>query len=181
MKIWSTFLYTPLICIFSLNACAKLPSWQNHSSHSFRIISGTYQPTAKTIYGAFQFELKDGWITYWKNPGDAGLPLTITSYTSGKPYQIENLEIIWPTPKRFTYDHGLYSLGYKGKLLIPFKLQTADIHHSLETLTVNIDAYYGVCKEICIPYTLQETLEFVPGKINTAADNLIAQALDKMP
>jgi thiol:disulfide interchange protein DsbD len=86
------------------------------------------------------------WHTYWKNPGDSGLPTQLqwdlpAGFTAG--------EIEWPTPQRLPIG-PLVNYGYEGKLLLPVPL-TVPAGFAGDTLNVKLRADWLVCKEVCIP------------------------------
>lgn len=89
---------------------------------------------------------ESGWHSYWKNPGDTGMP---TSIVVTAPAGVEVGEVMWPTPKRFESD-GVFSYGYDGEaqLLIPIKIPTTFSESQLE-LEVNVNLL--ACKDVCIP------------------------------
>lgn len=86
------------------------------------------------------------WHTYWKNPGDSGLPTTLNWQL---PAGFEAGEVMWPTPQRLPIG-PLVNFGYEGQLLLPVKLVVpADFRG--DTLPVKLHAEWLVCKEVCIP------------------------------
>lgn len=115
-----------------------------------------------TITVALDENIRDGWHTYWINPGDAGAPTEI-KWTLPQGWSAGAIE--WPTPKRLPVG-PLMDYGYEGKLWL------------LQTLTVPADAKLGdtvtlkaavdwlVCKDICVP---EETTLSLPLKIGPAA------------
>lgn len=86
------------------------------------------------------------WHTYWKNPGDSGLPTTLTWQL---PAGFAAGEVMWPTPQRLPIG-PLVNYGYEGELLLPVRLDVpADFQG--DTLPVKLQAEWLVCKEVCIP------------------------------
>ena len=101
----------------------------------------------ENYYFGVKIELKKGWKTYWKNPGDAGAPITIEFNDTS----IENkLKVLFPFPEKFT-DHGVSTIGYEGHVIFPVRIHENEIDKINEK--INLD--YLVCKDICIP--LSET------------------------
>ncbi len=93
------------------------------------------------------------WHTYWKNPGDSGLPTTL-QWTL--PAGVVAGDIEWPTPQRLPIG-PLVNYGYEGQLLLPVRLSVpADFR--AETLTVRLHAEWLVCKDVCIPESGEFTL-----------------------
>lgn len=91
-------------------------------------------------------EHKPHWHTYWKNPGDSGLPTTLQwtlppGFAAG--------EIDWPTPRRLPIG-PLMNHGYEGRLLLPVKVEVPSGYGG-DTLSVKLRADWLVCKDVCIP------------------------------
>ena len=103
------------------------------------------------------------WHTYWKNPGDSGLPTTLTWQV---PAGTSAGEIAWPTPKRLPVG-PLVNYGYEDKLLLPVPLTVASDFKG-ESLTVKLSAQWLVCKDVCIPQQGEFVLR-VPAQATTAA------------
>ena len=104
----------------------------------------------ENYYFGVKIELKEGWKTYWKNPGDAGAPITIEFNDTS----IENkLKVLFPFPEKFT-DHGVSTIGYEGQVIFPVRIQKNEIDKINEK--INLD--YLVCKDICIPISETKNL-----------------------
>lgn len=103
------------------------------------------------------------WHTYWKNPGDSGLP-TVLSWEL--PPGVTAGEIQWPVPQRLPVG-PLVNYGYEGELLLPVPL-TVSPEFKGETLVVKLRADWLVCKEVCIPESGEFTLK-LPVAAATAA------------
>ncbi|MEJ6404160.1 protein-disulfide reductase DsbD domain-containing protein [Yoonia sp. 2307UL14-13] len=88
--------------------------------------------------------LAPGWKTYWRAPGDAGIPPQFSFAGSGN---IVGVTPHWPVPHVF-YENGLQSIGYYDSVVFPLAIQSRDPDEDIEidgVLTI------GVCEEICIP------------------------------
>ena len=85
------------------------------------------------------------WHTYWKNPGDSGLPTTL-QWTL--PAGVQAADIQWPTPQKLPIG-PLMNYGYEGTLLLPVAV-TVPAGFKAETLDVTLRAEWLVCKEVCI-------------------------------
>ncbi len=103
------------------------------------------------------------WHTYWKNPGDSGLPTTL-AFTL--PAGFVASEIRWPTPSRLPLG-PLMNFGYEGKLLLPVDVAVPAGFNG-DALTVKLRADWLVCKDVCIPEGGDFTLQ-VPARAATAA------------
>jgi thiol:disulfide interchange protein DsbD len=86
------------------------------------------------------------WHTYWKNPGDSGLPTTLEWTLPGG---VVAGEIEWPTPQRLPVG-PLMNFGHEGRLLLPVRV-TVPEGFAAPTLDVKLRADWLVCKDVCIP------------------------------
>jgi thiol:disulfide interchange protein len=81
-----------------------------------------------------------GWHTYWKNPGDAGIASTFKFSQKNRPLEVKSFE--WPAPKRYMEAGDIMTIGYSDTQ-----------HFFFENIPGEILAHVGVliCKDICIP------------------------------
>lgn len=98
---------------------------------------GTYQ-------AALRLTLQDGWKTYWRAPGDSGIPPQIDWRGSRN---LEDVSITWPTPEVFDQD-GIRSIGYKHQLVLPVEITPK---RPDQPVTLNGEIAFGMCKDVCIP------------------------------
>lgn len=103
---------------------------------------------------ALRLTLAPGWKTYWRAPGAAGLaPI----FDFGKSTGITDVEVRWPVPETFDFS-GMRSIGYHDGVTIPIDLaldeQSAHLAGVIEI---------GVCKEICVPVSLDFSANLPPG------------------
>ena len=103
------------------------------------------------------------WHTYWKNPGDSGLPTTLAWQL---PAGVTAGEIAWPTPKRLPVG-PLVNYGYEDKLLLPVPATVASGFNA-DALDIKLSAQWLVCKDVCIPQQGNFALR-VPARASTGA------------
>lgn len=94
--------------------------------------------------GAIEFRLQPGWKTYWRNPGDTGLP---PSFDWSGSANLAGLTLHWPAPEAIPSGDGV-ALGYHDRLVLPFTARPADRDRPVD-LAVSVD--FGLCKDICVP------------------------------
>ncbi len=95
------------------------------------------------------------WHTYWRNPGDSGLPTTLSwSAPDGSVVG----EIHWPAPKRLPIG-PLVNYGYEGELLLPLRYTAPANAQPGSTLQLQAQASWLVCRDICIPESATLTLQ----------------------
>ncbi|MFY7973862.1 MAG: protein-disulfide reductase DsbD family protein [Rubrivivax sp.] len=98
------------------------------------------------LWLGLKIEHQPHWHTYWKNPGDSGLPTTL-AWTL--PAGFAAGEIGWPTPKRLPLG-PLTNFGFEGTLLLPVAV-TVPAGFDGNELKVRLRADWLVCKDVCIP------------------------------
>ena len=122
----------------------------------------------------------DGWHTYYKNSGDAGLP---TSLTWSLPKGFSASDINWPNPQTFK-EGNLTTYGYTGEVKLPVVIKTpsslrgGDIADEAIQKNKNKDwiASWLVCKDVCVPET-QELILNPAGGTNPVDSKAVAQDL----
>ena len=96
---------------------------------------------------ALRLKIEDGWHTYWRNPGDSGLPTTIDWKV---PAHFRAGAIEWPAPKALQVG-PLVNYGYEGTVLHLVTLDVPSDAKPGETAELAARADWLVCKETCIP------------------------------
>lgn len=95
--------------------------------------------------GGFQIKLASGAITYWRDPGEAGVPPTFDFSGS---VNLARAAVAFPAPKRIAEPDGTDAFGYDAGVVLPIRVEPAD--PSLP-VTLAILANYAVCEKICLP------------------------------
>lgn len=90
----------------------------------------------------------EGWHTYWKNPGDAGLPIKFSFFVNNDQINLNPLE--WPTPKRYVEQGDILAYGYSNENSFFFKISKNNYEKILKN-SLKVKAEWLVCKDICIP------------------------------
>jgi len=109
-----------------------------------------------------EIELAAGWKTYWRNPGDAGgLP---PSFDWAKSRNLAEATVLYPAPIRMR-DKAGDTIGYKSHVIFPVELKR---QADGAALSLELDAQYGICKDVCIPVEANLKLEVPPGKLEAA-------------
>jgi thiol:disulfide interchange protein DsbD len=100
----------------------------------------------KPLWLGLKIEHQPHWHTYWKNPGDSGLP---TTFSWQLPEGFSAGDIAWPTPKKLPIG-PLMNFGYEDTLLLPVPV-AVPAGFAGAKLDVKLRAEWLVCKEVCIP------------------------------
>ena len=108
----------------------------------------------KPVWLGLLIEHQPHWHTYWKNPGDSGLPTTLDWQL---PAGLKAGDIQWPTPARLPIG-PLMNYGYEGRLLLPVPVQVSQPVAGASA-SIKLKADWLVCKDVCIPESGEFTLD----------------------
>ncbi|MHA7873767.1 protein-disulfide reductase DsbD domain-containing protein [Roseivivax sp.] len=100
-----------------------------------------------THIAALHLKLAPGWKTYWRAPGDAGIPPEFGWRGSDN---LGGVSVIWPRPEVFD-QAGMRSIGYETELVLPLAVRPA----GPGDVRLAGDMQLGVCKDICMPHELR--------------------------
>lgn len=117
-----------------------------------RFMPGIPQEDGARISG-LRLTLKDGWKTYWRSPGEAGIPPRFDWSAS---QNLRSVEVMWPRPEVYM-SFGMETIGYSDQVVLPIRITPIDPQMPLQVAgTVDL----GVCKEICVleRFTVAETI-----------------------
>ncbi|MCZ2328479.1 protein-disulfide reductase DsbD domain-containing protein [Bartonella sp. F02] len=172
------FIILSIVCIFlglfnvTVNAQEKQESqllatpWYETNGNRVRLAI-TKVSSSQTRNGIVEVELKPGWKTYWRNPGDSGMA-PFFNFDQKIAY-----EIFYPTPQLYETEND-WSLGYKNRIVLPFT-----VSESSENLSGSF--VIGICDKICIPFTIN--FDFSPSspQNNYLSTSLLTHALATLP
>ena len=132
-------------------------SWWTTDQGAVRLIaSSNAVGKSARLYLGLHFQMKPGWKIYWRSPGDAGFPPR-PDWSGSE--NLENMEIDWPAPTRFSVN-GLETLGYKEEVVLPLTLTPLEVGKGIK---IRSKVRYLTCDEICIPYEAKLILSLPPG------------------
>lgn len=84
---------------------------------SIDVLPGWQTPSGTRMVG-LKITLAEGWKTYWRAPGDAGIPPQF-EWTGSQ--NVSGASFLWPTPELFE-TNGAVTIGYHGTVVIPIEL-----------------------------------------------------------
>ena len=82
--------------------------WQQDTHSAIRLLAGSR--SGAVLLGGIAIQLQPGWKTYWRTPGDSGVP---PRFDFSKSDNVEAVTVLWPAPMKFDDGAGGFSLGYK--------------------------------------------------------------------
>lgn len=155
----SPFLFAFLLLCGS--AAAQGLWGDNPEKAEARLIAGWEEPDGRRI-AALSVTLDPGWKTYWRLPGDAGIPPQF-DWTGST--NLAEVKIAWPTPTVFD-TYGSQTIGYKDRMVLPLQITPAD---PAQPVSLRLALFYGICDDICIPARAELALDIPPGAAREGA------------
>ena len=170
MRAWMIFI---LFLIFSPVAIAGQTPWQQVTDDAkLRLIfSDVISGDGKTM-AALEIEMPQSSNTYWRLPGETGIPLTIDNAAS---LDIGEITPIWPIPRREVL-YGYVDYIYRGNFILPMEIEVTGPSPEL-----NLDLVLGVCSEVCVPVKVQISHSLVFEKRDASSAIRISQAIANTP
>jgi len=119
-----------------------------------------------------ELSLAPGWKTYWRSPGDAGIP---PEFNWKGARNLNAVHVHWPSPGIF-WEGSMRSVGYKGRVVWPLTIAPKQDGQDIQ---LKGKVHIGICSDICIPATL-EIDTTLPATSNTRTPGIVA-ALSNLP
>jgi DsbC/DsbD-like thiol-disulfide interchange protein len=165
----------PTLFVFGTPAqAADASPWANDMHSSVRLIaaSATRDGGRAVFRAGIEVRLDKGWKTYWRYPGDSGVP---PRFAFSRSENLQAVAVQWPLPHRFSDDGG-QSIGYKDRVIFPLRIEPKD---SAKPVTLRLDLDYAVCEKLCVP--AEAKAELVMAGEPTAHEALVAKAEARVP
>ena len=135
------------------SAAEAASPWAADALSSARLISGGLQGGA--YEAGVEIVLKGGAHTYWRNPGDGGVPPTFEFKGSTN---LKSFSVSYPAPMRFS-EAGMDTFGYSGEVIFPLRIVPGNAE---KPVRVTLDLNYAACEKICMPAQAKLTLTLDP-------------------
>jgi DsbC/DsbD-like thiol-disulfide interchange protein len=121
--------------------------WDVQAHAEARLIAGAIVKTADTAFvrAGVEIKLDPGWKTYWRDPGDSGMPPTLDFSGSEN---VKAVTVLWPAPQRFPDGAGGNSIGYLDHVVLPLRVTPVD---AAKASALHLKLGYEVCGNMCIP------------------------------
>ncbi len=135
----------------------------------------------QSIWVALELNIRDGWHTYWRNPGDSG---QATKLNWTLPAGVTAGDIVWTTPHRFEVA-PLVNYGYAKHAMHLVQITAAPGLETGAALVLAAKASWLVCADVCIPESAELQLRLPltarTGAIDPATEPLFAAARGDLP
>ncbi len=158
--------------LLALALAAPAPSFAESAENAAEVtVLPGWRTDRGTHMAALRIALRPGWKTYWRAPGDAGIPPRFG--WSGS----ENIAAVafhWPRPEVYVIN-GMRSIGYYDELILPMEFTPKQADRPIH---VDAAVEIGVCHDICVPVTVRVRADLPAGGTR---DPVIAAALADAP
>jgi len=149
-------------------------TWQKDAHAEARLIAGV---TVKTHNSSFvragiEIRLDPGWKTYWRYPGDTGVPPTFDFAGSDN---VRSAMVLWPAPERFSDGAGGHSIGYLGDLVLPLRVIPVNV---AQASALNVKLNYAICGTLCVPAAAKLNLSLSG---NGSDEGILEKAEQRVP
>ncbi|MCS3453167.1 DsbC/DsbD-like thiol-disulfide interchange protein [Bradyrhizobium elkanii] len=145
--------------------------WQQDTHSAVRLLAGSR--SGAVLLGGIAFQLQDGWKTYWRSPGDSGVP---PRFDFSRSDNVEAVTVMWPAPRQFDDGAGGTSLGYKHQVVLPLRIVAKNPD---KPLVLRADINYAVCEKLCVPVEAKAELAFA--SVASTEDAALSEALNAVP
>jgi DsbC/DsbD-like thiol-disulfide interchange protein len=149
--------------------------WTELTNGRVRLMGGPPAVAGTKAYLAgIEVGLAKGWKTYWRMPGDAGVPPMFEWDGSAN---VASVKVLYPAPSRL-HEPAAETIGYQDGVLFPVEVIPKDASRPA-TLALNME--FGICRDICIPAQAKLSLTLPPEALGGRPSPQLMQALDSVP
>jgi DsbC/DsbD-like thiol-disulfide interchange protein len=150
-------------------------AWVELHNARVRMLAGPpAAKAAKSYLAGIEIALGEGWKTYWRMPGDAGVP---PSFDWAGSTNVASVAVRYPAPSRL-HEPGAETIGYKNSVLFPIEIVPKDASRPID-LALALE--FGVCREICIPAEAKFSLALNPAGMSGSPVPTVLAALGRVP
>jgi DsbC/DsbD-like thiol-disulfide interchange protein len=121
--------------------------WDAQAHTAARLIAGSMIKTsdAPFLRAGVEIKLDPGWKTYWRDPGDSGVPPTLDFSGSDN---VKSVTVLWPAPELFPDGAGGNSIGYVDRVILPLHIAP---ENAAKPSSLQLKLGYAVCGTLCVP------------------------------
>ncbi|GGF44511.1 protein involved in C cytochrome biogenesis [Azorhizobium oxalatiphilum] len=143
-----------LLPAFAARPARAADSVSSAEGTQLRLIAGSL--TGDVVHAGLEIALASGWKTYWRYPGDSGVP---PRFNWSGSTNVADVRVGWPAPRRFPDGAGGFSIGYKDKVVLPLAVRLTD---KAKPAQLDLALDFAVCQSLCVPADAHLTLA-LPG------------------
>ena len=146
--------------------------WSGDSHSAIRLVAGANTAGAAPLRSGVEIKLQPGWKTYWRYPGDSGVP---PRFDFSGSENLKAAKVLYPAPHLFSDESG-NSLGYKDSVTFPLQVTPKQAGKPVK-LQLKLD--YAICEKLCVPAQGSAELALATG--DSAQDETLRAAEARVP
>jgi DsbC/DsbD-like thiol-disulfide interchange protein len=151
------------------SAAEDVTNWDGDGRSGVRMIAGARPAGAAYLRAGVEIKLARGWHTYWRYPGDAGVPPQFSFDGSSN---VKQVDVLWPAPER-KVDNGGTSIGYSTDVIFPLRVVPQDAG---KPVALRLRLQYAICEKLCVPAEARSDLTLTSGRASRDAALATAEA-----
>ena len=149
--------------------------WVELHAARVRLLAGAPAvKSAKSYLAGVEITLAEGWKTYWRTPGDAGVP-PLFDWTGST--NVAAIKVLYPAPSRLS-EPAAQTIGYTSAVIFPVEVVPSD---ASKPVALELAVQFGVCREICIPAEAALSLTLLPSQLEGNPWPALLAALERVP
>jgi DsbC/DsbD-like thiol-disulfide interchange protein len=128
-------------------AAQDASAWDSQLHAATRLLAGgpAKNDSDHTLRAGIEIRLEPGWKTYWRDPGDSGVPPSLSFEGSTN---VKTVSVLWPAPEKFDDGAGGNSIGYANHIILPLHIAALD---ASKPVALQVKLSYAVCGKLCVP------------------------------
>jgi len=152
-------------------SAADASAWSQDTKSAVRLITGANTKGAPLRAG-IEIKMQPGWHTYWRYPGDSGVPPRFSFAGSDN---VKSATVRFPAPVLFS-DGGGHSIGYQDSVILPVTIVPKDPD---KPVIARLKIDYAVCEKLCVPAEGKAELPIGAGP--STQDKVLTEAEARVP
>lgn len=150
---------------------ADVSPWVRDAHSALRLVAGSRNGTV--LLGGLALKLDSGWKTYWRTPGDSGVP---PRFDFSGSENVASVTVLWPAPTKFPDGAGGTSFGYRQDVLLPLRITPIKPD---KPVVLRAEINYAVCEKLCVPVDAKTEVNFANAA--SSEDGILMAALAAVP
>lgn len=151
------------------HAADDVTSWDGDARSGVRMLAGATPKGATALRAGIEIRLMRGWHTYWRYPGDSGVP---PHFDFAGSRNLKAIEVAWPAPER-KVDVGGTSIGYSTGVIFPLRVTPQEPG---KPVGLRLKMQYAICEKLCVPAEARGELTLGGGRASLDAALTAAEA-----
>jgi DsbC/DsbD-like thiol-disulfide interchange protein len=144
LRLAAATLVASLVLAPTPGTAADTSPWNGDSRSAIRLLAGSRPEGSGALRAGIEIRLAAGWHTYWRYPGDSGIP---PQFDFAGSRNVKSVEVMWPAPQRIA-EASITTIGYTAGVIFPLRVIPQDATRPAE-LRLRLD--YAICEKMCVP------------------------------